>query len=227
MRLASRVIGTFAIAVGCVPFVILCYVTFTEGWSGPIRQTLAVVTFLVAIGVGLIMAGRYYLRFDPDAPEQVKPDTPQTQFLVLHRRQLKVLAESGLALAIIRLASACFHNEWPGRWADWPLVLGAIGLLYCGRKMASPDVTDNSDWQRVPGWIRNSLPRIHAVATWGALLLILLNQWSRVLAPWPALQSLAESESHRSMLRILFLVCLTAIYAAEVLFFTYGELRET
>jgi hypothetical protein len=227
MRLASRIIGTFAIAAGCVPFVILCYLTFAEGWPGPIKETWAVVTLLFAVSVGLIVAGLYYMRLEPEVQVPVSRASPSIRFLISHRRQLRLLAQIGLALTCLRLAAACVRSDWPGRWADWPLLLGAAGLLYCGRKMASTDVADNHDWQRVPGWIRNTLPRIHAVALWGILLLITLNQWSRLLAPWPTLQSLAESEGHRSIVRILYLICLTAIYAAEALFFTYGELRET
>lgn len=174
-----------------------------------------------------MLGGRYYLRLDPDSPEEVAPTSPQTEFLIVHRRQLKVLAQIGLALSTIRLVSACFGIDWPGRWADWPLLLGLLALLYFGRKMATPEVHDNHDWMRVPGWIRSSLPRVFGTALWTLMLLIVLTQWSHFLVSWPALQSLPENQMYRLAIRILYLACMTTLYAVEALFFTYGELRST
>ncbi len=224
MRLASRVIGILLVisALGC--FAILGYVTVTEARHGATVAIWVGNALFLAAGVGLILGGRYYLRLDPDAPEQVRPASPPTEFLVIHRRQINLLAQVGLALSAIRLGGACFGVDWPGRWADWPLVLLLAGILYVGRAMAKPDVSDDRDWMRVPGWIRRSLPQVYVSALWSAMLLIVLSQWSH-LVTWPALQSLAESSIYRLIVRALYLVCVTTLYAVAVLFLTYGELR--
>ena len=59
------------------------------------------------------------------------------------------------------------------------------------------------------------------------MLLIVLTQWSHFLVSWPALQSLPENQMYRLAIRILYLACMTTLYAVEALFFTYGELRST
>ena len=175
MRWASRIVGALLVVGGLGPFAIVAYVSFTEGWAGATRQTWLVFAVFLAAGLGLMLAGRYYLRLDPDVPDAIKPTSPLTHFLIKHRRELRVLAEAGLAFTVVRLVSACFQIDWPGRWADWLIIFGALSLMYCGRKMADPKVADN-DWMKVPSWIRNSLPLVSNVVLSGAFLLILVEQ---------------------------------------------------
>ena len=225
MRVASRVIGALLVIGGFGPFAILGYVTLKEGWQGATVATWAAIALFLAAGIGLTLGGKYYLRLDPDAPDEVEPASAPTEFLVIHRRQLKVIAQVGLALSAIRLGSACFGIGWPGRWADWPLLLFLIGILFVGRRVASPNVRDNSDWMRVPGWIRDSLPRVYGTALWGGLLLIVFGQWSRFWVSLPMVESLPQSPIYRLIIRLLYLAFMTTLYGVEVLFFTYGELR--
>jgi hypothetical protein len=215
MRLASRIIGVLLVIAGLGFFAALGYGALTEGWRG---ATVGLLAFFLAAGAGLLLGGRYYLRVDPETPDEVESASTPTLFLITHRRELKVLAQVGLVLSVIRLGSACFGIDWPGRWADWPLLLLLLALLYFGRKMASPDVPDNADWMRVPGWIRRSLPRV-STALWVAALLSVFTQL------WPSLQALPENPIYHLMIRLLFLAGMTMFYAEEVLFFTYGELK--
>jgi hypothetical protein len=82
--------------------------------------------------------------------------------------------------------------------------------------MADPGVMNNSDWIRVPQWIRSSLPKTSAALGYIALASILLEQSMAWRFPLYSL-----------MIRVLFLACLASLYAVAALFFRYGELRST
>jgi hypothetical protein len=209
MRIASRIIGTVLFGTGLGLIAIFVYVGFSEGWSG---TSWFAAAFFLGGGAALMFVGRRYLILDPDAEEDAKPATKATEFLVAHRGRLKVLAQTGIALSIIRAGLACFGSNWPGRWADATLTLGAIVLFFVGRRTAGPEVSDSRDWERVPSWIRKSLPRIWGTALWIALLLM-------------ALQLLSKSEVYQLFIRVLFLIGVAVLYAVEALYFTYGELR--
>jgi hypothetical protein len=211
MRTASRIIGTLLIAAGLGLIAIFVYVGFSEGWSG---TSWFAAAFFLGGGAALMFVGRRYLILDPDAEEDAKPATKATEFLVAHRGRLQVLAQTGFALSIIRAGLACFGSNWPGRWADFALAVGVVVLFSIGRKMTSPAVAGNRDWERVPSWIRKSLPRIWGTALWIVVLLM-------------ALQLPSKSEVYQLFIRVLFLIGVAMFYAVEALYFTYGELRSS
>jgi hypothetical protein len=84
MKILIRVLGAALMLGGLVPFAIVAYVTWTEGWHG-------ILMVLLAMGLGFMLAGRYYLRVDPDAPDEGRIEPRSVNFFLAHRSQLKVL----------------------------------------------------------------------------------------------------------------------------------------
>jgi hypothetical protein len=175
----------------------------------------------IAVGLGSILAGRWYWRMDLDGPVEVHPTSSFTRFLVNHRHQLKVLSQTGVALSLIAFIAACFGHELTKR-AWLPLMIGALVLNSFATKVANPEIVDNRDWMRVPGWIRQALPRIEkplGVAWFLVIGLVLVNEWL-----------LHSALSGRSAYRVAVLLVVYAMpasmYGLQALFFQYGELRD-
>jgi hypothetical protein len=145
MRIVNRTLGVFFALCGVF---VLCVFPFRLG--GAIRTSdnaeIVASCILAVIGIGFLFAGRYYVQSDPDAKDAPRPASKLSHFLVDHRRNLKVLAQAGFALSLIRLIEACFGSDWPTRWITYALVIGAFILHDCGKKAANPAVLDNSDW---------------------------------------------------------------------------------
>ena len=187
MRIASRVVGV-ALALSGFVFLglsVLILVTFhpESVLETPQlgRRLTGGLTGMV-VGVGFILAGWYFFRLDVDKLDEAD-DRPASRFapyFLAHRRELKLIAQAGLAISLIRLVAACFGRDWQGRWSAWALVLVWIGLLVIGRQIAKPSTMD-LDWQSVPERWR---PVLRATVNVGraALVILLLafawNQWS-------------------------------------------------
>jgi hypothetical protein len=174
---------------------------------------------LAVIGVGFIFAGRYYFRLDPNAKDAPRPDSKLSHFLVDHRRDLKVLAQAGLVLSLIRLIEACFGSDWPARWTTWPLMIVAFTLHYCAERAADPTILDNRDWGRVPRSLRGLLRGADHVVG--------------ILVPCMAILAIFDRRSHSLAEAYHFVAptgvaaMITFVYAHCALFFAYGELRPT
>jgi len=137
--------------------------------------------------------------------------------MVRHRRDLKMTAQIGFMLSVIRLVAACFGSDWPARQTTWFLLIGGFALDYCGRRAANPAVTDNRDWMTVPAWIRRILePAQTAVSVVGvgAMLWLSYAQWHPAGGQVPAF-----------VMRIAFDTLLTFMYALAAVFFRFGELQ--
>ena len=172
---------------------------------------------LVAIGVGFFFAGRHFFQLDPDVEHPPPPVSNLARFLVNHRRDLKVLAQVGFVLSLIRLLEASFGSDWPTRYATSFLLIGAFVLYYCGGKAANPTVTGNRDWMKVPTRIRRVLEpaqKTVGVLWLGAVLLFIYRQWSH-----------SSSEVSHLASRIILDIIVTFMYALTALFFAYGELQ--
>ena len=153
MRVASRIIGSVLALCGLGLFCIFGYVSVKEGWPTG-RRVWPLGAFFILGGLGLMLAGRYYLRLDPDTLDPVRPVSILGRFMIVHRSQLRVLAQAGAVISLIYFGMACFGQEWPGRWFLWPLVLGAIALQSIARKIANPTAGKALGWSRVPRWMR-------------------------------------------------------------------------
>jgi hypothetical protein len=168
-----------------------------------------------------LVAGWYIFRFDPDAPERVQRTTAFSSFLRAHRREIQVLALFGFLVSMGRLVGACFGADWLGWWADWPLTLGLLVLLYWSRKVANVGV--HRDWTTVP-----TRPRLIKKAegfVW--LLYLLLLAFVQVyprLSHTNRLQYLPGREASRSVYHIVLLGTIAILYALEALFFSCREL---
>jgi hypothetical protein len=125
MRLFGRILGAFLALCGVAILVMFVSGLATEGWR---RSDWKEDGVFIGIGLGLILAGRYYWRTDPEAPDGPQPTSNFTRFLVSHRYQLKVLSQTGAALSVLAIIAACLGWDWSARWTWYPLVLGAFIL---------------------------------------------------------------------------------------------------
>jgi hypothetical protein len=212
MRTASRIVGVVLVLAG-TGFVALPGYVFAIGqWSSGAAIWI-LCAFLVAAGIGYLLAGRYFLRLDVDEPDEVEhqPASRFAPYLLAHRRELKFTAQAGLAISLIRLAAACFGRDWPGRWLAWPLVLAWIGLVVATSRIAKPR-TMNLDWQTVPERMRPALNATLNLGRAALLILAMLFAWSQWF-------------HHRVGAQLVQAPVITLIFAWESLFFSYGELR--
>jgi hypothetical protein len=218
MRLFGRILGAFFALCGIAILAMFVSGLATEGWH---RGNWKEDGVFIGVGLGLILAGRYYWRMDVNAPVKAQPTSSFTLFLVNHRHQLKVLSQGGLALSLIAFIAACFRYK-STRWTWLPLFIGALVLNSFARRVANPEIADNRDWMRVPEWIRGTLPRIEkalGVAWFLVIGLILVNEW--------LLQSrLSASSAYRFGVLLVLYAMLVSMYGLQALFFQYGELRD-
>ena len=212
MRVASRIIGGLLVLCGLGFFAGLVWLIA----SGSIRETVAwfVAAFFLAGGLGLLLAGRYYLRLDIDTlddDEQLpQPVWRYAPYFVAHRRELKVLAQIGLVVSLIHLCAVCFGSEWPGRWLYLPLFIGLVGsFLVPGKPMTL-------DWNKVPRWIGLLVKSAGTAWLVGWLLLVVWRYWSN-----RRLENLSDVLAWR----VLGAGLIGFIYAYVVVFLSYGELR--
>jgi len=191
MRVASRVIGSILLFCGVcfLGLPILLVVTNTDSWLGGL--------FFVAVGVGLLLAGRYYLRLNVDAPDE--EEEPQAQrfalFVTARRRELSVVALVGLVVSVGRLIALYLGSDWPV-WARWPLILGCCGLLVLAPKTPKD----------LPIWAG----RLLTVWFFGLVLFGFLLVWSHWFRPYSVLR---ENGLNAGFIAFL--------YALEALSFAY------
>jgi hypothetical protein len=168
---------------------------------------------LMVVGIGFILAGWYFFRLDVDKLDE-EGDQPASRFapyFLAHRRDLKVVAQVGLAISLIRLAAACFGRDWPGRWAVWPLVVTWAGLAVIGSRIAKPPTMD-LDWQTVPERVRPALIAVVKAARAAFLILVLVFVWDQ----W---------SHHRAPAQLVQAGLIMLVFAGEALFFAYGKMR--
>jgi hypothetical protein len=214
MRLFGRILGAFALCG--MAFLAMFVGLVTEGGrSGDWKAN----GFFIAAGLGLILAGVYYWRMDVDAQVEAQPTSSFTRFLVNHRHQLKVLSQTGAVLSFIAIVAECFGHD-PTKRAWLPLFIGAFILNSFAKKVANPELADNRDWMRVPGWIRQALPPMGKALGVAAMVVVgisLLSEWSGY--------SLVDSSAYHLGERIFAYGLAASMYALQALFFEYGELR--
>ena len=126
MRIASRIVG-IVLALAGLAFLALPFVIVTGGFdrksvladSGPDRTAWIAGSICAILGVGFILAGTYFFRLDVDALDEAQkpPASRFAPYFAAHRRELKLIAQAGLVISLIRLGVACFSVDWPGRWA--------------------------------------------------------------------------------------------------------------
>jgi hypothetical protein len=217
MRIGFKILGVFLALFGVL---LLSLFPFTLGNAIRTSDNGAVVAscIMVVIGIGFIFAGRHFVQLDPDVEDSAPLVSNLTRFLVNHRRELKVLAQTGFALSLVRLIAAIFITDWPRRSTIWFLLLfGGFALFYCGKKASKPAVTDNRDWRMVPTRIRRTLEMGFNV--FGILVAGLV-----FLKIWTPMGNSAGSLAH-FVLRVTPEIMTTFIYALAGLFFAYGELQ--
>ena len=222
MRVASRIIGSVLVLCGLGLFCIFGYISVTEGWPTG-RRVWPLGAFFILGGLGLMLAGRYYLRLDPDTLDHVRPVSILGRFMIFHRSQLSVLAQAGAVISLIYFGMACFGQEWPGRWFLWPLGAGAVALQSIARKIADPAAGEALGWSRVPMWMRNVLEpakKAAQVAIFALMLLMLLILWNQFSG-----HLLRDTIVYRFASWIVVTGCVAILYVFEALFFLYGEIR--
>jgi hypothetical protein len=220
MRIASRVIGV-ALALAGIAFFVVSFFIVTGGFdrrsvlvdSGPDRTEWIAGSFSAALGAGFILAGLYYLKFNVHELDQAqeRPASRLASYLANHRRALKVVAQAGLVVSLIRLAAACFGQDWPSEWAALPLSLVLISLVVVAGQVARGNVADHLDWEQVPARVRPAL-RILWKAVGPALLILgLLFAWSQ----W----------RHQESSPVVQKGFVVILFAWAAIFFAYGDIR--
>ena len=216
MRITAKLVGLFSALFGVF---LLSIFPFTLGNAVRTSDNGAAFAscILAILGAGFIFTGRHFFQANPASEAPAPPASNLSRFLVSHRRDLKVLAQIGFVLSLIRLVAACFGSDWPARQTTWFLLMGAFALQYCGSKAANPAVTDNRDWIKVPAWIRRVLePAQNAIGVvWvGSVFLGIYAQWHPL-----------GGQVSPFVTRIALDAMLTFMYALTALFFAYGELQ--
>jgi hypothetical protein len=151
----------------------------------------------------------------PPSDSQQRPASRWGRFLALHRRELKVLAQIGCALCVVRGGLALFRLDRPNDKTYVFLVLGFFALYYCARAAASPLVKDDRDWVKVPIWTRRAFWPALTVC-WAAIVTVGLPH---MFIGWPsaATYHLVAYTAGSGFLALL--------YALVALFFAYGVLK--
>jgi hypothetical protein len=218
MRIASRVVGV-ALALAGLVFLVLSVVILVTFHPESVLEEPQLGRRLtgglsgMVVGVGFILAGWYFFRLDVDKLDQVNDQRASrfAPYFLAHRRELKLIAQIGLVISLVRFAAACFGRDWPGRWSTWALVLVWIGLLVIGRQIAKPPTMD-LDWQTIPERLRPVLKATVNVGRAAFVILLLAfvwNQWSH----------------HQASPRVVNNGFLLLFFAWDSLFFAYGEVR--
>jgi len=118
------------------------------------------VSFIVS--VVCILSARYFFKLDVNAPDDLQDRSSRFDpFIIAHRRELKRVAQIGVAISLIRLGAACFGIEWPPAWTLL-LFLGAMGLLAVATQIGKPQTSVLQGADR---------------AAWILLLLYVGSQW--------------------------------------------------
>lgn len=216
MRVAGRIVGVLLLLAG-LSFLVLFVFLVAHGFGrqsvlwGPDRSSWIAGSVLMVAGVGFILAGRSFLKLDVDEFDGPQPASRFALLFIAHRRELKIIAQAGLLISVIRLAATSLGDDWPGRWATFPLYFVSIGLLFIAGQIARGRGSDHLDWEEVPERVRPFL-RILWKSVGPALgILVLLFAWSQLRHQVPS-----------PVLRAGFNVVL---FAWPALFFAYGEMR--
>ncbi len=219
MRIASRVIG-IALALAGVAFFVVSFFIVTGGFdrksvldeSGPDKTVWMAGALAAAFGAGFMLAGGYYLKLDVDAlePAQERPASRLASYFTNHRRALKITAQAGLVISLIRLAAASFGDDWPGSWAARALYLISIGLIVIASWTARGRAADHLDWEQAPEPVRPVLQIIWKAVGPALLILGLLFGWSQWRHQVPSLVVQAG--------------LIVLLFTWGALFFAYGEM---
>jgi hypothetical protein len=215
MRIASRVVGVL-LALAGLAFLVLFVFLVTFGFerqsvlSGPDRTSWITGSVLMVAGVGFILAGRHFLKLDVDQVGS-SPDSRFAPFFIAHRGQVKIVAQAGLVISMIRLGAASFGADWPGPRAAFPLFLVSIGLLVIASQMAKEGAPNRLDWERVPERMRPVLRVIWKAVGPGLWILILLLGWNEL--------------RHQVFSPVVNAGFIVLLFAWAALFFQYGKLR--
>jgi hypothetical protein len=213
MRIASRVIGA-VLALAGVAFFVVSFFAVTDMFDrksvlvqwNPDRTEWIASAILAALGTGFMLAGWRYLRLDIDKIEDnsERPAWRFAPFFLAHRREVKIVAQAGLVLSLIRLAAAWFGSDWPGNWTALVLPIVSIGLLMIEMRIGKSDANDRLERMR-------PVPRI-AWKTVGAtyLALTLLLLWNQL-------------RHHQTFPKVISAGLMAILFVWEALFFDYGS----
>jgi hypothetical protein len=169
---------------------------------------------LLVSAFGFTLAGRYFLKLDIDRLDEPRdlPASRFTAYFIAHRRELKIVAQAGLAISLVRFVAACFGVDWPGRRLSWILIVVLIGLAAIEGQITKAWTADRMDWERVPERMRAVLTVVWKAGGAAFLILLLISGWN--------------SWSHNEIFApIVQSALMGLIFASEALFFTYGAMR--
>jgi amino acid transporter len=87
--------------------------------------------------------------------DRARPESRFGHFLARHGRELKVLAQVGCVLCVIRGGAALFRLDRPNDRTLVALIFGFVALYYCAGAAADPLSNDGHAWLKVPPWLRH------------------------------------------------------------------------
>jgi hypothetical protein len=127
MRVASRVIGVVLALTG-LGFIALPAYVYSLGQGS--SDAVSWIVIAVAVGIGCLLAARYFLKLDVDALDDTeeRPASRFALYFIAHRRELRLIALVGFAISLIHLGALCFGVDWPVLWVRWVLLLMWMAL---------------------------------------------------------------------------------------------------
>ncbi len=175
MRVASRIIGIVLALAGlifvCLGILVLFLFRPQSVLAGPAfgRPAWTGAASAAVLGVGFLLAGWHYFKLDVDALDDTQDQpTRFAAYFQAHRRELKLIAQVGLTISLIRLGALCFGVDWPGRWVMWVLFLTWAALPATEGRRAKLE----ADGGPLLKCVRNA--RVAAIC-----ILVLFWAWSR------------------------------------------------
>jgi Na+/proline symporter len=211
MRIASRIVGAMLAlsGLGCLALAVFLAVSgfapesvlveshrSTTAWFG--------AALLLAVALGFLLGGWYFLRLDTNAP-----DDPA--FLIAHRGKFKRMAQACLVVSLLWLGAAALGFDLARYWATGILFVACIVLAVVGNQIAEPETSSRLDWDSVPTLIRPLLKAGWKVGCAVFLILCLLLVRNRWL--------------HHPTSPVVQAAFLPLLFGWEALVFSYGKLR--
>ncbi len=219
MWLLYRVVGSLFVIVGLTLFVIACTFALQRESVLYAARNWKTIAGLSVMACMFLLAGWYMFRFDPNAPDRVEP-TAFTCFLAGHRRLLQMFAAIGCLVSTGRFGAACIGANWPGRWAELPLLVGLGFLLYGSKTVAG--INGHRSWMSVPNRPR-LIKNAESIIVFICLVLFAGVRWFPRLSHWNGLQQPPDIEDPRNVTHIVLLGAMAILYALETLFLSFRE----
>lgn len=135
MRAASRIVGVLLALAGLGFLIASLFVLITyrpesvlEGPQMGKRLTGGLPGLF--LGGAFILGGWYFLRLDVDKAVGLRDPSRVTAFFIAHRREMAIIAQTGLMISLTCTMVAFLGVRRPARWTSWVLSPVTIGVRH-------------------------------------------------------------------------------------------------